>query len=133
MCQLALGHYFLNTGLPPHLIWFTSEGFAEALVMLQHRYRFDGILINLPGRPANLLDQVRSLEKTADGEKLTWVNGDVTLVPWDDNAQLYPVQSAVALRADFETIDPDNLDFVDALKSYVWNTYHCLLYTSRCV
>ena len=121
MCQLALGHYFLNTGLPPHLIWFTSEGFAEALVMLQHRYRFDGILINLPGRPANLLDQVRSLEKTADGEKLTWVNGDVTLVPWDDNAQLYPVQSTVALRADFETIDPDNLDFVDALKSYVWN------------
>ncbi len=124
MCQLALGHYFLNTGLPPHLIWFTSEGFAEALVNLQQRYRFDGILINLPGRPPNLLDQVRSIEKTADGEKLTWVNGDVTLVPWDDNAQLYPVQSTVALRADFETIDPDNLDFVDALKSYVWNTYH---------
>ena len=124
MCQLALGHYFLNTGLPPHRIWFTSEGFAEALVMLQQRYRFDGILINLPGRPANLLDQVRSIEKTADGEKLTWANGDVTLVPWDDNAQLYPAQSTEALRADFETINPDNLDFVDALKSYVWNTYH---------
>lgn len=124
MCQLALGHYFLNTGLPPHRIWYTSEGFAEALVMLQQRYRFDGILINLPGRPANLLDQVRSIEKTADGEKLTWGNGDVTLVPWDDNAQLYPAQSTAALRADFETIDPDNLDFVDALKSYVWNTYH---------
>ncbi len=124
MCQLALGHYFLNTSLPPHLIWFTSEGFAEALVMLQQRYRFDGILINLPGRPPNLLDQVRSIEKTADGEKLTWANGDVTLVPWDDNAQLYPAPSTQALRADFETIDPDNLDFVDALKSYVWNTYH---------
>lgn len=56
MCQLALGHYFLNAGLPPHRIWFTSEGFAEALVKLQRRYRFDGILINLPGRPANLLE-----------------------------------------------------------------------------
>ena len=31
MCQLAVGHYFLYTGLPPHAIWFTSEGFAEAL------------------------------------------------------------------------------------------------------
>jgi len=25
-------HYFLNAGLAPHEIWFTSEGFAEALV-----------------------------------------------------------------------------------------------------
>ena len=57
MCQLALGHYFLNAGLPPHQIWFTSEGFAEALVTAAQRYRFDGILINLPGRPPNLLDE----------------------------------------------------------------------------
>ena len=69
-CQLALGHYFLNTGLPPHRIWFTSEGFAEALVKLQQRYRFDGLLINLPGRPPELLEQLRRVEKTADGERL---------------------------------------------------------------
>ncbi len=66
MCQLALGHYFLNTPLKPHEIWFTSEGFAEALVQLQRRYRFDGILINLPGRPAGLLDQVQSIAETDD-------------------------------------------------------------------
>ena len=29
MCQLASGHYFLNTDIPPHKIWFSSEGFAE--------------------------------------------------------------------------------------------------------
>lgn len=125
MCQLAVGHYFLYTGLPPHAIWFTSEGFAEALVMLQRRYRFDGILINLPGRPPNLLDQVESIEKTADGELMTWRNGDVVLVPWDDNAQLIPPPGMSHLpRADFATIDPDDLDFVDDLKGYLWNTYH---------
>src|ERR1051325_8936911 len=74
--QLALGHYFLNAGLPAHRVWFTSEGFAEALVKLQRRYRFDGLLINLPGRPANLLDQLRRVEKTADGERLYWKNGE---------------------------------------------------------
>ena len=58
--------------------------------MLQRRYRFDGILINLPGRPPHLLDQVERIEKTADGELMTWRNGDVILVPWDDNAQLVP-------------------------------------------
>lgn len=56
MCQLALGHYFLNTNIPPHKIWFSSEGFVEALLTLQRRYRFDGILINIPGRPENILD-----------------------------------------------------------------------------
>ena len=37
MCQLALGHYFLNTGLPPHRIWFTSEGFAAAFGQVTSR------------------------------------------------------------------------------------------------
>ena len=46
-CQLALGHYFLHSGLAPHEIWFSSAEFAEALVRLQRRYRFDGILVNL--------------------------------------------------------------------------------------
>src|SRR3972149_1381206 len=47
MCQLAIGHYLLNTDVTPAELWFTSEGFARALVTLQQRYRFDGILINL--------------------------------------------------------------------------------------
>ena len=64
MCQLTLGHYFLNAGLAPHEIWFSSEGFAEALVRMQQRYQFDGILINIPGRPRNNLDQIQKVEKT---------------------------------------------------------------------
>ncbi len=123
MCQLAIGHYFLNTPLKPHEIWFTSEGFAEALVQLQRRYLFDGILINLPGRPPDLLDQVQSMRNTDEGELLAWRNGDATLVPWDDNAQHRPAGGELA-RADFEAIDPDDLSFIDGLRGYVWNTYH---------
>ncbi len=123
MCQLALGHYFLNAGLPPHQIWFTGEGFAEALVKLQQRYRFDGILINLPGRPPHLLDGVK-IQETRDGEVLTWPNGAVTLIPWDDNPQHTPADPTRPLRADFATTNPDDLDFIDGLVGYVWNTYH---------
>ncbi|CAG0944135.1 uroporphyrinogen decarboxylase [Anaerolineae bacterium] len=119
MCQLALGHYFLNAGIAPHRIWFTSEGFAEALVTLQQRYRFDGILINLPGRPANVLDDVISIEMVLGGERLTWRDGGVTFVPNDENPQHEPTT-----RADFETTDPDHLDAIGDLPGYVWNTYH---------
>ncbi len=124
MCQLALGHYFLNTDLPPHKIWFTSEGFAEALVALQRRYRFDGILINIPGRPPDLLDRVTRIEETKDGELLTWDTGDQTLVPWDDNAQHRMAGGAPLPRFDFLSMDVDELDHVDDFTGYVWNTYH---------
>jgi hypothetical protein len=124
MCQLALGHYFLNAGLPPHLVWYTSEGFAEALVRLQRRYRFDGILINIPGRPADILDEIARLEKTEEGEVITWRNGAVTVVPWDENARLdYDVYDRPT-RADFDTLEPDHLETVDDLPGYIWNTYH---------
>ncbi len=124
MCQLALGHYFLNTDIPPHKIWFTSEGFAEALIQLQRRYHFDGILINLPGRPADFLDDLVSVEETREGELLTWANGDKTLVPWDDNPIHMPAGDMGLPRADFEQIDPENLDGLDDITGYVWNIYH---------
>ncbi len=124
MCQLALGHYFLNTGLAPHEIWFTSEGFAEALVRLQRRYRFDGILVNMPGRPPDLLGQVAAIERTADGERLTWRNGDVIFFPWADNPHHLVAGDGKPPRADFAALDPDRLDGLDDLTGYVWGVYH---------
>lgn len=125
MSQLALGHYFLNAGLAPHEIWFTSEGFAEALVTMQRRYRFDGILINLPGRPRDVLNLIQKVEKTKKGEVVTWRNGHVTLIPWDDNAQyVYPARPELQSRADLKTLDPDHLEMIDQYPGYVWNTYH---------
>lgn len=124
MCQLALGHYFLNTPFAPHEIWFDSDAFATALVSLQRRYRFDGILVNLPGRPPELLDQVVRVERLPDGERLVWRNGDITVCPWDDNPYHVGAGGETPPRADFATIDPDHLDALDALIGYTWGVYH---------
>ncbi len=124
MCQLALGHYFLNTDIEPYKIWFTSEGFADALIQLQARYRFDGILVNLWGMPSNILDEVVSIEKTGDEEKLVWKNGEITFIPPDDNAQHFLEGKVTLDRANFETIDLNNLDAINKIKGYFWNIYH---------
>lgn len=124
MCQLALGHYFLNTAPRPHEIWFTSEGFAEALVMLQRRYHFDGILINIPGRDPAWRADVAAITESTEGERVRWRNGDETLIPWDDNAQHYPADPATAPPA-FETFDLDrDLDRLHDCTLYTWGVYH---------
>ncbi len=124
MCQLALGHYFLNTPLKPHAIWFTSEGFAEALVTLQRRYRFDGILINLPGRDPDWRASVADIAETPRGEAITWASGGQTLLPWDDNAQHFPANPARS-RPSFEDFDPDrDFERVDSWPMYTWGVYH---------
>jgi uroporphyrinogen-III decarboxylase len=124
MCQLALGHYFLNSGLLPHEIWFTSEGFAEALLKLRERYRFDGVLINLPGRPVNCLDDIEAIEETPDGERFTWSNGDVILLPWDDNPFYISTSSGKPLHPEYDTFTPDDLASLDEYSGYTWGIYH---------
>jgi hypothetical protein len=123
-CQLALGHYFLQTGLPPHRIWLTSEGFAEALVTLQRRYRFDGLLINLPGRSPEPLSQVSRVEKTPEGETVFWRDGQVTVFPGDDNPRHYERDGQAPRRGDFATLDPEARGALDECTGYWWNTYH---------
>lgn len=127
MCQLALGHYFLNMQgiLHPHEIWFTSEGFARALVTLRERYRFDGILVNLPGRDPDWQSGVQSIEDTPRGTWITFTSGLRVLVPPDDNALLEPDDPTRAPYPDFMTFDPDrDLDRVDEFPRYTWGVYH---------
>ena len=131
MCQLAMGHYFLNAGRAPHEIWFDSEAFAEALVTLQRRYRFDGILVNLPGRPPDLLEAVSRIDRTPQGERLTWRNGDVTWFPWDDNPSHARADGGRPARADFATLDPDALDGPDLPTGYTWGVYHVPFLSGR--
>ncbi|MDA3939750.1 MAG: hypothetical protein PF693_10620 [Spirochaetia bacterium] len=125
MCQLALGHYFLNTNIDSEKIWFTSEGFSDALLQLQKRYSFDGILVNMWGMPSNVLNGVTSISND-DGEekKLTWKNGDITIIPSDDNAMHFLEGKLPLERADFETIDLTNLDGINKISGYFWNIYH---------
>jgi hypothetical protein len=122
MCQLALGHYFLHAGLRPSEIWFTSPGFAEALVRLQRRYRFDGILVNLPGRDPDWRADVARIEETPDGEVVRWRDGGVTTFPRDDSPRHDPAPGRPE-RPDFASFDPDDLGRLDA-PLYRWGVYH---------
>jgi len=112
MCQLAIGHYLLNTDLTPVEVWFTSEGFAEALVRLQERYRFDGILINLLGTDPDWLRHVERIETAEDGaQTVFFTNGDTARCPPDDNVHHLPAGGR--RRPTLAEVDPDRIYYDD--------------------
>ncbi len=123
MCQLALGHYFLHCATAPSDIWFDSETFAKALMELQRRYRFDGILINLPGRPADWRSRRASRRNDQGKEYIRWRSGLETVFPADDNPQTFLTDGGRLPRANYTSIDLHDPG-VQRLPGYVWNTWH---------
>ena len=123
MCQLALGHYFLNCPYPPHEIWFDSNTFAQALLELQQRYRFDGILVNLPGRLENWRDHLANIRTADQTDHLQWDNGLKTTMPHDDNPATCLADGKPLGRADVRHLDVDD-PATYRLPGFVWNVFH---------
>ena len=123
MCQLALGHYFLHGGAKPSDIWFDTGTFAKALIELQRRYRFDGILLNIPGRPFDWKSRIDSCRKDQDREHLHWKSGLQTIFPPDDNPQTFLADGGRLPRANYMSVDLHD-PAVQRLPGYVWNTWH---------
>ncbi|MBN1806338.1 MAG: hypothetical protein JW837_13905 [Sedimentisphaerales bacterium] len=123
MCQLALGHYFLNCRYNPSEIWFDSEVLAKSLVEIHKEYNFDGILVNIPGRPDDWKGNLKSYKKIGDNEHLLWKSGLETIFPSDDNPQTYKEKQMHLERANYNTVDINN-PATYRLPGYVWNTWH---------
>jgi hypothetical protein len=110
MCQLALGHYLLNTGTPPAQLWFDSEALAEAFITLAYRYQFDGILINMPGSDPAWMRHVDRIDTAEDGgQTVRFTNGDTAICPADDNAHYFPAGGRAVPTLD--QVDPDRLHY----------------------
>ena len=123
MCQLALGHYFIHGDQAPADVWFDSEIFARTLAAFRQRYRFDGILVNLPGRPVDWRERLVSHGRTSEGEKLVWRSGLETRVPPNDNAHTFLTDGRPLPRADYKTVDvADPATYRQP--GLVWNTWH---------
>lgn len=112
MCQLSLGHYFLNAGLDPIDIWHGTPEFGEALIRLQNRYGFDGALVNLPGRDPNWRSYIKKREQVGADVQVTWKNDFVTIVPPDDNPHVYRPDGTLS-RVRFEDVDPERLFYIE--------------------
>jgi len=108
-CQLSLGHYMLQTEHEPYRIWHSSDVFAQALLELADRYGFDGILVNLPGRPPDWESHLAGFRRSGGETRLDWDNGGHTRCPDDDNASYHSGRP----RPTLDQIQPEILFYID--------------------
>jgi hypothetical protein len=113
MCQLALGHTFLHSGFDPVDVWHDGAEFAEALVRLQRAYGFDGILVNLPGRPADWRAEVDRVETVGRDRHVVWKGGLVTVCPPDDNPHVFLADRRTRPRLRLEDLEADRLFYLE--------------------
>lgn len=112
MCQLSLGHYFLYSGVKPMDIWYTSEGFSEALVKLQKKYKFDGILVNLPGRDPDFENDISEIEEINNETIIRWKDGSYTVFPLNDNPHYFLADGSRKFPS-FDELEPEKLFYVE--------------------
>lgn len=125
MCQLSLGHFFLHGNHKPSEVWFDTDTLIRTLIDFQQRYRFDGFLINLPGRPPGWKQWLADYQQGDQGETLIWNSSLTTRVPPDDNAHTFLGNGGALPRADYAKVDavaPATYRTV----GYVWNTWHAV-------
>ena len=94
-------------------IWHDTAAFGDALLALQRRYGFDGILVNLPGRDPRWRQYLSAVEQRGQGAVLRWANGAVTTAPPDDNPHVRAAGGERVLRPTFAAIDPERLYYVE--------------------
>ena len=113
MCQLSLGHYFLHAAGSAVDIWHDTAAFGDALLALQQRYGFDGILVNLPGRDPGWRGALAAMERRGRDTELRWANGAVTTAPADDNPHVRTPGRDGAPGRTAATVDPERLFYVE--------------------
>lgn len=112
ICQLSIGHYFLQSEQDIIDIWFTSEGFANALIEMAGRYHFDGILVNLPGRDPEYQKHVMKIEEYEDKHVVSWKNGNYTELPHADNPHYY-LEDGSRFFPTFQQLEPEELFYIE--------------------
>ena len=117
------GTLFPAQRLHPADIWFDSEVFVRTLSEFQQRYRFDGFLINVPGRPPDWRRWLSGQRRENGRQVLTWNDGLVTSFPPDDNPHTTLADGGDLPRADPAQVDPAD-PATYRVPGYVWNTWH---------
>jgi uroporphyrinogen decarboxylase len=116
MCQMAMGHIYLKTGLSPLDVWHDPQVYAQALAAMRERYSFDGILVSVPGGDPDWRAKIAEQTCTPGGLLVRWREAPLNRSPYPLGTEtLYPPDDLPRpLRPDLPPslaeLDPEAID-----------------------
>ncbi len=127
MCQFSIG--FMNQqvkeiGISPMELWYDVEKYAEALIFLRERFKFDGILVTLFAHDLNWRNKIKKLEIVNGIEKATFKNRVETYLDDDLLFGDFFKSREQTIEEINPNLIPDNLDYIPASKAcYIFLNY----------
>jgi uroporphyrinogen-III decarboxylase len=106
MCQSSWGHILVNSGIKPVDFLFTPDGFADGIILMQKRYAFDGIVLNLYSTVDPDLFRRARVSEAKDGQTIEFPDGRIFMCPWDDDC--FRIDGTETLPA-FESTEVDEI------------------------
>ncbi|MCW8129662.1 MAG: hypothetical protein KIS92_04680 [Planctomycetota bacterium] len=106
MCQLAIGHTLLQTGIHPVDYFLSSQAYADGLLKIREIYNFDGVLMHKNGRDPNFMDLVVRIDRDQETPSIYLKDGSRIDCTRDDDP--YYRHADGFERPEVETFDPDD-------------------------
>jgi hypothetical protein len=106
MCQLAVGHTLLQTGIRSIDYFLDSAAYADGLLKVREQYDFDGVLMHKPGREPGFSELIESIDADGEVPKLHLHDGSRIDCPRNDDP-LYRAAPDFA-RPEITEISPDD-------------------------
>ena len=110
MCQLAIGHTVIQSGIHPIDYFLSNEAYAKGLLHMRELYDFDGILIHKPGREPDFGGIIDRIDRDADEPTVYLKDGRRVECMRDDDPYY---------RTDGEKIHPE-LQSIDPAEPFGW-------------
>ncbi|MBN2455862.1 MAG: hypothetical protein JXB29_04895 [Sedimentisphaerales bacterium] len=75
MCQFAIGHTLLKSGLDSVDYFLSNDAYADGLLKMRELYNFDGVLIHKPGREPSFTEIVSSIDRDMEPPTIFLTDG----------------------------------------------------------
>ncbi|UCG27490.1 MAG: hypothetical protein JSV24_11035 [Bacteroidales bacterium] len=120
MCQFSVGFMIRQVkeiGIRPMELWFDAEKYAETLLTLRNKFKFDGILVSLYGHSEDWRSKIRKVE-TKERMEIAVLHDRTEYYPGDDLPYADFRESRRRDIAEFSAAEiPDEPDYIPVSKN----------------
>lgn len=115
MCQFSIGSMMQQLKPSPAQFWYDGKVFADGLITLCEKFRFDGILVSLHGHSSGWKEGLKEVREIKEGMQELVYEDRIETHSWNDLPMVKyfskPPERSISEEG-LENIVPDEIDYI---------------------